>query len=109
MIKYYNMEDNGKCIILKRKEYDELLTKANTPKSEKISLIYSNYKYSKNSFLHVEGSIDLSENITSQIRKFHRSIIEEVKNQNTLIKADLVEEFKKMSWRERRKFLKQHE
>ena len=103
------MEDNNKCIILKRKEYDKLLTKANTPKSESIRIIYTNHLYSTNEFLYVEGSIDLSENITLQIRQFHRSIIEEVKNQNTLIKADLVEEFKKMSWRERRKFLKQYE
>ena len=103
--------DNNNCVILKRKEYDDLTKLANSKKLDKIYIeIIKGDKFESR---NVWGTIDLSINLRSQIYR----IINLMKNQS---KKELKYELNKqhayihekianMSWWKRRKYLKQYE
>jgi|GEM_PF-5219403 hypothetical protein len=89
------MDDNDNCVIVKRKEYDELVKLANSKKGDKLLLdldIDTRYKY-----LNVYGELDLSRTLFKQIRR----ILLRVEDR-------LGERIANMSRSERRKYLKQY-
>jgi len=89
------MDNDNNCVILKRKEYDDLIKLANSKKGDKLLLdldIETRYKY-----LNVYGELDLSKALSAQIRR----ILLRVEDK-------LGERIANMSRRERREYLKQY-
>jgi len=89
------MDNNNNCVILKRKEYDDLIKLANSKKGDKLILdldIDTSYKY-----LNVYGELDLSKALSTQIRHIL-----------LLVEDKLGERIANMSRRERREYLKQY-
>ena len=67
------MEDNKNCVILSKKEYDELRSQSNTPR---LSIVIGfNYRWiGKN--IHVGGTLDPSEKLYYQIRRICNEVFE---------------------------------
>ena len=101
--------DSG-CIILKNKEYEELLAKANANKPDEIKIAWDflisygrNYAYKSE---HVSGNFKLSDNLLRQIREIcllidqkHLKLMEDLKIQLiTEIKEVEKLKFSKLSW-----------
>jgi hypothetical protein len=77
------MEDK-KCVILTKKEYIELLEKAANNKTDTIIVTIGKYND-----LYYDGTIDLSGNIVSKLRKMFNSVtkpyLDEIKLRNDSI------------------------
>jgi len=89
------MDNNNNCVILKRKEYDDLTKLANSKKGDKLLLyldIDTKYKY-----FNVRSELDLSKALSTQIRHIL-----------LLVEDKLGERIANMSRRERREYLKQY-
>ena len=99
------MEDDGKCIILKRKEYDELVAKAwdNKPDYIDISLHPGNYKDM------VRSNLVFSDKLSNQLFRMARQLRNKIDSRQEEIMEVAYKEIANMSRRERRKFLKQYE
>ena len=67
------MEDNKNCVILSKKEYDELRSQSNIP-SLKIVVDFG-YRW-RGVSIHVSGTLDPSEKLYYQIRRICSEIIE---------------------------------
>lgn len=67
------MENNEKCVILSKKEYDELRSQSNIP-SLKIVVDFG-YRWGGVS-IHVSGTLDPSEKLYYQIRRICNEILE---------------------------------
>lgn len=67
------MEDNKNCVILSKKEYDELKSQSNTPRLT----IAVNFSYRwRGVSIHVGGTLDPSERLYYQIRRICNEILE---------------------------------
>ena len=89
------MDNDNNCVILKRKEYDDLTKLADSKKGDKLLLdldIDTRYKY-----LNVYGELKLSDALSAQIRRIL-----------LLVEDKLGERIANMSRRERREYLKQY-
>lgn len=67
------MEDNKNCVILSKKEYDELRSQSNIP-SLKIVVDFG-YRW-RDVSIHVSGTLDPSEKLYYQIRRICNEILE---------------------------------
>lgn len=79
------MEENKNCILLKRKEYDELVKLANSKKPDIITVKYFGGKYIPDRSFDISytlngENIDISSNISSQIRRIIRKYEEGIMN-----------------------------
>jgi len=75
------MEIDDKCVVIKKSEYVELVKKANTPKTEIITIQLEKhvpFGYIYPNIVHAE-TIDLSQGIRKQIRKILESWGDKVK------------------------------
>jgi protocatechuate 3,4-dioxygenase beta subunit len=99
------MEDNGKCIILKKKEYKELLEKANGNKPDHIEICLYASRYDD----RVMSNLDFSNKLSLQIRRLIRSLENKTRKREDDVKKEAYEFLANLTWRERRKFLKQYE
>ena len=100
------MENKDKCIILKRKEYDDLVEKANSVKPDKIEVVL----YNNGSFYgSVQNTIDLSMNIRCQIKRLAKLLREDLENKIEDITVLAYKNVASKSYRQRRKFLKKYE
>ena len=103
------MEDNGKCIILKRKEYEELLEKANGNKPDYINIVLYASRYGE----QIRTNLEFSERLDRQLRR----LIKLALNQVALAEGEIIKDARKdcyktlaqIPWYKRRKFLKQYE
>lgn len=67
------MEDNKNCVILSKKEYDELRSQSNIPR---LSIVIDfNYRW-RGKNIHVGGTLDPSEKLYCQIRRICDEIFE---------------------------------
>lgn len=67
------MENDEKCVILSKKEYDELRSQSNTPR---LSIVIDfNYRW-RGKNIHVGGTLDPSEKLYCQIRRICSEIFE---------------------------------
>ena len=73
------MEDNKNCILLKRKEYDELVKKAESKKPDTIRIEY--FWYNASYSANISSTIDLSKGLKSQILSIDEKIIERIEKQ----------------------------
>ena len=99
------MEDNGKCIILKRKEYDELVAKANSNKPDYIHVTL----YPCNYYDRISSNLIFSNKLNNQLRRMIKLLLNKIDSRQEETKRTICEELARMSRRERRKFLKQYE
>ena len=67
------MENNEKCVILSKKEYDELRSQSNTPRLT-IAVDFG-YRW-RDTGIHVGGTLDPSEKLYCQIRRICSEIFE---------------------------------
>lgn len=67
------MENNEKCVILSKKEYDELRSQSNTPRLT-IAVDFS-YRW-RGTSIHVGGTLDPSNKLYYQIRRICNEILE---------------------------------
>lgn len=112
MKKMENKMENNKCIILKRKEYDDLVAKAEGKKPDVIN-IYFGYGFNNNRII---SSIDLSEKIYSQINRIIDLVLDVIRKNteqnNSFIenqtRIETYKELANMSWIKRRKILKKY-
>ena len=98
-------ELNNGCIILKRKEYEELLEKANKNKPSEIIIHWARDMYHYRSWYareHISGSFDISDKISTQIRRIIRLSDEKYESMLREFKSKIAEEeaikFSKLSW-----------
>lgn len=67
------MKDNERCVILSKKEYDELRSQSNPPR---LSIVIDfNYRW-RGEIIHVGGTLDPSEKLYCQIRRICSEIFE---------------------------------
>lgn len=99
------MEDNGKCIILKRKEYKELLEKANRNKPDYIEICLYASRYDD----RVVSNLDFSNKLSLQLRRLTKSLENKMRKRDDDIKKEAYEFLANLTWRERRKLLKRYE
>ena len=67
------MENNEKCVILSKKEYDELRSQSNTPG---LTIVVDfGYRW-RGTSIHVDGTLDPSNKLYSQIRRICNEILE---------------------------------
>ena len=99
------MEDNGKCIILKRKEYNELVAKANSNKPDHIEVTLDLYNY----YDRIRSNLIFSDKLSSQLNNLTRLLIDKLYKYQGQIEEDVCRKIARMPRRERRKFLKQYE
>ena len=89
------MDNNENCVLLKRKEYDDLVKLANSKKGDKLLLDLDIETRSR--YLYVYGELKLSDALYTQIRRIL-----------LLVEDKLGEGIANMSRRERREYLKQY-
>ena len=89
------MDNNENCVLLKRKEYDDLVKLANSKKGDKLLLDLDIETRSK--YLNVYSELKLSDALSAQIRR----ILLRVEDK-------LGKRIANMSRRERREYLKQY-
>ncbi len=99
------MEDNDKCIILKKKEYKELLEKANGNKPDYIDICLYASRYDD----RVVSNLDFSNKLSLQIRRLVKLLEIKIRRREDDIRKEAYEFLANLTWRERRKFLKQYE
>ena len=99
------MEDNDKCIILKKNEYKELLEKANENKPDYIDICLYASRYDD----RVVSNLDFSNKLSLQLRRLIKSLENKMRKRDDDIKKEAYEFLANLTWRERRKFLKQYE
>lgn len=99
------MEDNDKCIILKKNEYKELLEKANGNEPDYIEICLYASRYDD----RVVSSLDFSNKLNSQIRRLVKSLENKMRKREDDIRKEAYEFLANLTWRERRKFLKRYE
>ena len=99
------MEDDDKCIILKKKEYKELLEKASDNKPDYIDICLYASRYDD----RVVSSLDFSNKLNSQIRRLVKSLENKMRKREDDIKKEAYEFLANLTWRERRKLLKRYE
>ena len=99
------MEDNGKCIILKRKEYDELVAKANSNKPDYIEVTLDLCNY----YDRISSNLIFSDKLNNQLRGMVKLVLDKIDSKQEEIMKTAYGEIANMSRRERRKFLKQYE
>jgi len=108
------MESEGKCILLKVREYNELVKKAESTKPNYIQ--FRHYTYTGKIYHELESDIKLSEPLRRQVYNIFNNAIERINNAHDEIfndgkehgKEELIKSLKNMSWLERRSFLKQY-
>ena len=109
------MEDTDKCVILKKKEYDKLVQEAESKKPDYIELwlYYPSYWSSGNYSAVQTHKLELGKNLMSQIYNIRALAIHRLNSMEEQIidqaKNDTYHTLAKMSWWERRKFLKKYE
>lgn len=89
--------ENDNCIIVKRKDYNELVEKASEPKSDKIDVSWEfNYRYhsySKYWYLNDKGTINLEQSIYYQIsricKNLHKQFDVRVKENLSLVRSEV--------------------
>ena len=99
------MKDNDKCVILKRKEYNELRAKADNNKPDYIDVALYYCRYDD----VVRSNLLFSDKLSTQLTRMARALLAKVELRQAQIREDAFEEVAKMSRRERRKFLKRYE
>lgn len=116
------MDNNSECLLIKYKEYQDLLHKANSKKPDtiKVHMYLSDLDLAGR---NIESTVHLSNglrkqlhNIVNNIKSTFNKQLKELrqKHENELSKnAEIVREssfreIANMSWRERRKFLKKY-
>jgi len=100
--------NNDKCIILKRKEYDELLEKANSKKPDYIEInLGSGYFYNSIN-LNISENLELSTKLRNQILnilKLHKNNLIKIinDNNNKILKEEnyFISLFEKLPWYKR--------
>ena len=120
------MEDNDKSIILKRKEYYELVAKSESKKPDYINIKLYNPSYTTNMCYSlngkivsdfkdttIESSLEIEPKLWLQLKRLRYNLLEELskrtKSQDKVVEDNTCRKIAKMSWRERRKVLKQYE
>ena len=103
------MEDNGKCILVKRKELQELRAKANDNKPDHIDIVLYASRYVE----QIRTNLEFSERLDRQLRR----LIKLALNKIALAEGEIIKDTREdcyrtlaqMPWYKRRKFLKQYE
>lgn len=107
-----------KCVLLKNKEYANLLKKANEPKSDLLKIHYTidrRWMGRVNYYASIDGNINLGSNLSRQIKSIannmSESICKEIDIQGDKVRkesrTELIEELKDKNLFELRKWLKQ--
>ena len=103
------MEDNGKCILVKRKELQELIAKANDNKPDHIDTVLYASRYVD----QIRTNLEFSERLDRQLRR----LIELASSRIALAEGEIIKDTREdcyrtlaqIPWYKRRKFLKQYE
>ena len=109
------MEDTDKCVILKKKEYDKLVQKAESKKPDYIELrLYDPSYWGGGNYAAVQThKLELGENLMRQIYNIRELAIHRLKSIEKQIidqtKNDTYHALAEMPWWKRRKFLKKYE
>lgn len=103
------MEDNGKCVLVKRKELQELIAKANDNKPDYIQIVlYASYYGDQ-----IRTNLEFSERLDRQLRRLIELALNQVESAKGEIMKDTREDCYKtlaqIPWYKRRKFLKRYE
>ena len=99
------MEDNDKCIILKRKEYYDLVAKAESKKPDYINIcLYTNCHKDR-----ISSNLVFSDKLSIQLFRIIRQLQNKINSREIEIIETAYKKIANMSRRERRKFLKQYE
>lgn len=107
------MEDNNRCIILTRKEYEELKAKAEQAKPDEVDIYLCYDIRYRNTTISTRGTIDLSNNLRGQVRRI-ATMVGEINRQQLIDEVDrrceekemagyndAMAEFASLSWFER--------
>jgi hypothetical protein len=100
------MEENNGCVILKKKEYNDLMKKANCNKPD-----YINVELTLDDFdsplIKVDSSIVLGERLVKQIKRITFLIVDKVDEEKSRIVRSHLSNMKyRMSKKQRRKIFK---
>lgn len=96
------------CILLKNKEYEDLVSKANSKKPEHLNIYMSYRPGAYGTYVSQDGSIDFSSNLRNQIGNISHSILKKLRDTENTIVNNFVEDLKNKSKRELYKFIQNY-